>query len=155
MLPYLFSKTNAELVEIYNSLNPTKPLKQWKQSKKALIERIETLWIFEDDKLEQIDVSDMTIRDASLELLSAVDFYEDKKLSSSDDNRVSKDHPNARSVGFSYDAVLTQIQKAFPEARTSVACLRWYSVKVRGLESGFEDYTLPQRRPRASMKRKS
>lgn len=89
-----------------------------------------------------------TIRDASLDLLCHVAYYEDKTRKPSDENRVPSDHKNARSVGIAYDEIIRRIQEEFPGCQTSVACLRWYAVKVRVEERGYEGLRLPQRRPR-------
>jgi hypothetical protein len=36
-----------------------------------------------------------------------------------------------RSVGLSYDEILTRVREEFPDCNTSVACLRWYCVQLR------------------------
>lgn len=92
--------------------------------------------------------SEPTIRATAIELLCYVAYYENKDEKASDENRVSADHPSARSVGLPYNEVLDGIMIVFPEAKTSVACLRWYSVKIRGEELGYEGLRLCQRRPR-------
>lgn len=90
-----------------------------------------------------------TIRIAALELLCLVDHYENRDEKSSPENRVAKDHPKARSVGIPYLEIISRIQVEFPDCETSVACLRWYAVKVRAEEFGYEGWRLCQRRPRA------
>ncbi|QNN99777.1 hypothetical protein P67b_00018 [Ruegeria phage Tedan] len=176
-------KTNAQLLELHNTLaeqTGSSPLKSWKQSKAKLIDRIELL----EDKLEVINEADafddqaetidelppveeiveeidakteqkmeeakpkLTIRERSLQLLCVVDYYEDKTKKSDPENRVTADHRNARSVGIPYTQVIETIKSEFPDANTSVACLRWYAVKVRAEEFGYEGYRLCQRRPR-------
>lgn len=92
--------------------------------------------------------SGRTIREASLDLLCHVEFYEDKTKKSADDNMVAADHKNARSVGIAYDEIIRRVQSEFPGCDTSAACLRWYAVKVRVEEKGYEGLRLPQRRPR-------
>lgn len=105
------------------------------------------------EPLETREVSDdqstRTIREASLDWLCHVDHYEDKTKKSGPDNRVPADHPQARSVGLPYLSIIDAIKEEFPGAQTSVACLRWYVVKVRVEEFGYEGYKLVQRRPRA------
>lgn len=90
-----------------------------------------------------------TIREASLEWLCHVDHHEDRTKKTGPENVVPANHPNARSVGLPYLTIIERIVEEFPDADTSVACLRWYAVKVRAEEIGYEGYELPQRRPRA------
>lgn len=55
-----------------------------------------------------------------------------------------------RTFGHTYEAILAFIQSRFANAQTSLACLRWYSVRIReGDDKGeFHLFTLPQVRPR-------
>lgn len=141
----LLAKTGSELVDIHNGLNPPKPLnKPWKKSKDELVGIIIDLGYGKDKKTEG-----RTIRETALDLLCTVDYFEDKTQRSSPDNRVKSDHPEARSVGLPYLTIIDEIKAQFPDAQTSVACLRWYAVKVRAEEFGYEGYRLAQRRPRA------
>lgn len=105
------------------------------------------------DNDSEVASSGRTIRETSLHWLCAVDYFEDKNKKSGDDNRVSATHKDARSVGFEYRRIIEEVQKEHPGANTSVACLRWYSVKVRVGEFGYENYKLAQRRPRAKPQR--
>jgi hypothetical protein len=57
--------------------------------------------------------------------------------------KVSKD-ADGRPVGYPYEAILNDIREKFPEAKTSVACLRWYAVHMR------ERGVMPPNRPRAT-----
>lgn len=90
-----------------------------------------------------------TIRAAAIELLCHVAYHEDRNKKSDPSNRVEAAQPGARSVGIAYDEIIDAIKDEFPDANTSVACLRWYSVKIRVEEHGYEGLRLPQRRPRA------
>lgn len=58
---------------------------------------------------------------------------------------------DGRSIGLKYKEVLEIIQQEFPEASTSVACLRWYVVHLRmdANDEGKPWPDLPQIRPRA------
>ncbi|AKQ75798.1 hypothetical protein FDH82_gp08 [Roseobacter phage RDJL Phi 2] len=109
-----------------------------------------------DDALSDEDTDEeepkRTIKAASVDLLCHVAYYENRDEKSSDDNRVEADDPKARSVGLAYDEIIARIQEEFPGCNTSVACLRWYSVKIRVEEHGYEGLKLPQRRPRAKPK---
>lgn len=185
----MIEKTNAQLVEFHNelaaNLEGVEALKNWKQAKTKLIERIEGLQAQiadaeidaeDDDELTSVTVNSetfeqtdtpteepqgepipeeepkRTIKAASVDLLCHVAYYEDRDEKSSDDNRVDADHPKARSVGLAYDEIIRRIQEEFDGCNTSVACLRWYSVKIRVEEHGYEGLKLPQRRPRAKPK---
>lgn len=110
---------------------------------------LETITDAERETLETDDRPTRTIREASLDWLCHVDHYEDKTKKSGPDNRVPADHSQARSVGLPYLSIIDAIKEEFPGAQTSVACLRWYAVKVRVEEFGYEGYKLVQRRPRA------
>lgn len=170
----LVSKTAAELIAMYNELGPDVALKTWKKPKSALVELIEQLQFdreidAEDDIDDDIDnwvdniaeeaaelaedaaaeEKPRTIRQASIDHLCAVAYYEDRSEKSKDENRVEADNPKARSVGIAYDEIIRLIQDEFPGCKTTVACLRWYSVKIRVEEAGYEELRLPQRRPRA------
>lgn len=61
---------------------------------------------------------------------------------------------DGRSIGLEYEAVLKIIQGEFPEASTSVACLRWYVVHLRmdANDLGLPWPDLPQIRPRSKSK---
>lgn len=192
----------SELVDVYNSLEPAKPLKNWKGSKAALIEKIEALRAsldvdalaaavveknataeekglieetrkeaeltfgepVDDTKDEAVEAApavqnspekpSRTIVAASMDLLCRVDYYENKDREIGDDNRVSKGHAKARSVGLTYSEIVRLIHEEFPGCETSPACLRWYSVKMRVGERGYEGHALPQRRPRSKPAKK-
>ena len=58
-------------------------------------------------------------------------------------------------VGHTYQAILDTLACEFPEASTSVACLRWYVVHMRSdaADLGTPWPDLPQKRPRSSAKK--
>lgn len=89
-----------------------------------------------------------TIRETSLRLLAWVHFYEDKNRPVGEDNRVPETHPRAGSVGLTYNEIIRIILSHFPDAKTTVACLRWYAVKVRAGETNYDQWRLARRRPR-------
>lgn len=155
--------TNSDLVVIYNTLAPA-PIKAWKGKKTKLIERIETMRkrasaapkadavpkpAVKRPAGEKSPTTARTIRAAAIELLCHTQFYEDRTRKSAPDNSVLQGHTSARSVGVPYDEIIRRIQAEFPGCNTTVACLRWYSVKIRVEELGYEGLRLPQRRPRA------
>lgn len=164
----LITLSTKELVAIHNGLaealdQPT--LKSWKNAKSKLIERIETLRA--QDGLQAVDEPievkaeeacpleadddgpSRTIKAASIDYLCEVVKFEDRNEKSGPDNIVSEDHPGARSVGRPYDEIIDLLHAEFSGCNTSVACLRWYAVKIRVEEHGYEGLRLPQRRPRA------
>lgn len=51
---------------------------------------------------------------------------------------------NQRKVGHAYETILAKIKEQYPDAKTSIACLRWYAVHMR------ERGVLPPSRPRAN-----
>lgn len=57
-------------------------------------------------------------------------------------------------VGHTYQHILDVLAAEFPEASTSVACLRWYVVHMRSdaTDQGIDWPDLPQVRPRSSKK---
>jgi len=143
----LLEKSGSELVDIHNihcdmEQAITGP---WKKAKSILVDMI--LETMPEDKPDEKPTR--TIRIVALELLCEVVYYEDKTKNPSDENRVEASHKNARSVGIPYLEIIDRIKEEFPEAETSAACLRWYAVKVRAGEFGYEDFRLVQRRPRA------
>lgn len=153
----LEDKTNKELVELHNQLasksnGEVKTLSSWKGKKSVLVDRVEGLRRRFGEK-PKASTTDKTIREASLDLLCHADYYEDKTKASTSDNVVDASHPNARSVGLPYLEIIERLKEMFPDAQTSVACLRWYAVKVRAEEFGYEGYKLAQRRPRAKPKK--
>ncbi len=172
----LITMTSTELVGIYNGLNPIKPIKQWKGTKKVLLERIKRLdkdvngkapktvsvaanskapkkttaaKLASKTKPEATVKPTRTIRATAIELLCHVEFYEDRDKKADKGNVVAETNKQARSVGIAYDEIICHIKAEFPDCKTTVACLRWYSVKIRVEELGYENLRLPQRRPRA------
>ncbi len=161
-----------ELVGIHNGLFPDRPIKTWKGKRAVLEARIavrrrelDTAPAAEPapEATEEISADDAkpgdvpeqsarTIRAAAMELLCHVEYHEDRKVKSGPDNVVDEGHKAARSVGIPYDEIIHRIKAEFPDCQTTVACLRWYSVKIRVEELGYEGLRLPQRRPRAKSK---
>lgn len=103
------------------------------------------------DVTGEAEVPHRTVRAAALELLCHVAYYENRNEKPdplANAFKATGDVANARSVGLPYDEIIRRIQDEFPDCQTSVACLRWYAVKVRAEEFGYEGLRLPQRRPR-------
>lgn len=89
-----------------------------------------------------------TIRERSHELLL-------EKATDADGQPVLKD--GKYTVGLTYQRILEILAFEFPEASTSVACLRWYNVHMKGdaADEGLPFPDLPQYRPRSSAKKKA
>lgn len=143
-------KRSDDLAEYMNELaekfgDPTRVKIPWKSSRASLeAEYAELVSRYRAQPKEG------TIRKFALDLLCEVDYYEDKTKPSNGENFVTSDHPQARSVGYTYAAIIDKILDEFPKAGTSVACLRWYAVKIRGEEFGYQGFKLAQRRPRSA-----
>lgn len=60
--------------------------------------------------------------------------------------KVVETNSEGRTVGLTYEDILTEILKT--GSKTTVNCLRWYSNKIRILADGYQQYVLPQVRPR-------
>lgn len=58
-------------------------------------------------------------------------------------------------TGLTYQRILEILAEEFPEGGTSVACLRWYNVHMKGdaADEGLPFPDLPQYRPRSSAKK--
>ncbi len=166
--------TSRELVGLFNGLaEPEHQIKAWKGKKSVLVARIEVARrgvldaeassvaaeVAEVDDAAETETggaSDKrTIRAAAIELLCTVVYHEDRALKGGPDNTVSKNTAGARSVGLPYDEIIRRIVEEFPDCQTSVACLRWYAVKIRVEEFGYEGLRLPQRRPRVKPAQKA
>lgn len=171
----LEKETIDKLVGIHNGLSSDKPLKRWKGKKIDLVKRIRTLQKSITKKSEvrakakaaatkpvakqrakapKKAKNSPTIRALAVDLLCEVAYYENPRMKSGPDNRVDKGR-KTRSVGIPYDEILTAIHAEFKGCATTVACLRWYSVKIRVEELGYEGRRLPQRRPRAKSRKVS
>lgn len=99
-----------------------------------------------------------TVKAAVLDLLCQVTHYEDAGLPSGPGNVHSwaevggfspAEQKKFRSVGLPYGDIWSRIKKQFPKhtwvTRNSI---QWYVTKIRRGDESFEDYVLPQRRPR-------
>jgi hypothetical protein len=155
----LESKTNAQLVEIYNNLGPAKPIKNWKGKKSVLIEKIQSAQKQTGATLDKSSAPKKAkkaassgrkktgaIREFVEAKLQEVAYHENKDKPVGPDNIRKTAGDNTRPVGFSFAEILGALQAEIPEAKTSYACLRWYAVHLR--RSGV---ALP-RRPKSSWK---
>lgn len=149
----LMQETVDQLTERYNTLanlNGADPIAtKWKNGKEALIEKLRALIKIDTKRLVEIHG---TIRENCLNLMCEAVYFEDRSRDPGPDNRVAAGEKNAFSVGYAYSEIIEKIKEIFPYADTTAACLRWYAVKVRGGEFGYEGYKLAQRRPRTAGK---
>lgn len=145
----LESKTNAQLVELYNK-TADKPIKNWKGKKAVLIQKI----VGTKPAKRKAKVVTTTgkskrtgeIRELCETLLSTVAYHENKSKDVGPDNQLKKSSKLTRPVGMSFAEILDDVKATFPNANTSYACLRWYAVHMR-----HAGVTLP-RRPKSSWK---
>lgn len=135
----------GELIALWNRTpaGRSRPLRSWKK-KRSLLEAM-----IREAGADPEAPRKRTIREAALALLCEVTHYEEKsKKPGSEGNAFDAPSPTRRSVGLQYDDILSRLRDEFPGSQTSLACLRWYAVKVRVEEHGYENLRLPQRRPR-------
>lgn len=119
----------SQLLAEFNALVPAdKQLPYWKGRKVDLAAKLDDL------KAEKTRRITRTIKDAAVELLLHVSH---------------QDPSSGRPVGLPYDEVLLRIQQEFPDAETTVKCLRWYSVHLNKDPNVRMPYR-PRRRVRRS-----
>ena len=102
----LSEMTIKDLVALHNQQAGAEQLTGWKGKKDLLIEKVK-----EAIKKARGTV---TIKSVSVDLLMATDFTDN----------------DGRAVGFSYDHILEKVLEQFPDANTTVKCLRWYNTKL-------------------------
>lgn len=142
----------SELLEIHNQQGGN--LKSWKRAKSLLIERILEAQgedqafraaILEDEEPKAEVNPKGAIKRKAIELLTEKVRAVDRKTGEL--ARMDENPANIYTVGLSYKAVLRELLEEFPEAKTTLPCLRWYAVKLRNEEEGYEGHILPQKRP--------
>ena len=101
--------TIKQLVEAHNSIEGVEPIANWKGRKDLLVEKV-----VEAMKQARAKRGARTIREASEELLIAVAFTDDA----------------GKPIGHPYDYILERVLEEFPDATTTVKCLRWYNTKL-------------------------
>lgn len=137
----------ATLVSMVNDLGGTATMKTFSQRSKA-VERINKL--VEAQKVSLTDLFDDTgaKKVIKVKAVKAAKVAKEKKISIRSvaealllqTTGVDKDD---RVVGLSYDDILTTVKTQFPDAKTTVGCLRWYAASMR--DAG----TVVPARPRA------
>lgn len=151
-------KTNAQLVTEYNALNPAKPIKAWKGKKEVLIAKIAALTPTSKSQAKRLKSQTAVKKTGAKKTrtgeirvfcegaLMEVAFHENKDKDVGPENVLKTKGKNSRPVGVAFSEILTEVRKAFPDASTSYACLRWYAVHMR--RAG----TVLPRRPKSSWK---
>ena len=99
------NNTIAELVEIHDGIAGVEPIGKWKGRKDLLVEKVAAAM--------KAARGNKTIREVAEALLIEVAREEDGKP-----------------IGHPYDYVLERVLDEFPEANTTVKCLRWYNTKL-------------------------
>ena len=128
-------KTIKQLVAEHNAIAGATPLKSWKQSAAKLAARIEKLRPKEQPKPQPKREPAESIRDFVEGMLQ----------------EVVGEHPKKhKPLGHTYEHILAETAKAYPEAATTVACLRWYATHL----NRRKDVRLPVRE-RAKPKRRA
>lgn len=102
----LSEMTIKDLVALHNQQAGAEQLTSWKGKKDLLVEKVK-----EAIKKARGTV---TIKSVSVDLLMATDFTDN----------------DGRAVGFSYDHILEKVLEQFPDANTTVKCLRWYATHL-------------------------
>lgn len=98
--------TIKQLIETHNAIAGVEPIVAWKGRKDLLVEKVA--------EAIQKARGTHTIKSVSDALLTAVDYVDDA----------------GKPIGFTYDHVLEKVLEQFPDANTTVKCLRWYNTKL-------------------------
>jgi len=102
----LENKTIAELVKIHDAIEGVEPIGKWKGRKDLLIEKVSAAM--------KAARGTKTIREVAESWLTTV-AYKDE---------------DGKPIGYPYDYILERVLEEFPEANTTVKCLRWYNTKL-------------------------
>ena len=100
--------TIKELIAKHNELVPDTAahIVKWHGRKDLLVEKVAGV--------VQAARGTITIKSVSDALLTAVDYIDEA----------------GKPIGFTYDHVLAKVLEQFPDANTTVKCLRWYNTKL-------------------------
>ncbi len=131
-----------ELIEQYNSVAQGMGMKKmldWKGSKVALVTKIDSLvetaavalTLANEGKLKSLERADLKSVPGLLEIESELEPKAQAKaprVTSAATIRLTAE--TAIAAGKSNEEVLAVVQKAFPEAKTTLGCVRWYRSKL-------------------------
>lgn len=98
--------TIKQLIEAHNAIEGVEPIVAWKGRKDLLVEKV-------TEAIRKARGT-QTIKSVADALLTAVDYVDDA----------------GKPIGFTYDHVLEKVLEQFPDANTTVKCLRWYNTKL-------------------------
>ena len=98
--------TIKQLIEAHNAIEGVEPIVAWKGRKDLLVEKV-------TEAIRKARGT-QTIKSVSDALLTAIDYVDDA----------------GKPIGFTYDHVLEKVLEQFPDANTTVKCLRWYNTKL-------------------------
>ena len=98
--------TIKQLIEAHNAIEGVEPIVAWKGRKDLLVEKV-------TEAIRKARGT-QTIKSVSDALLIAIDYVDDA----------------GKPIGFTYDHVLEKVLEQFPDANTTVKCLRWYNTKL-------------------------
>lgn len=100
--------TIKELIAKHNELVPDTAahIVKWHGRKDLLVEKVAGVI--------QAARGTLTIKSVSDALLTAIDYIDEA----------------GKPIGFAYDHVLAKVLEQFPDANTTVKCLRWYNTKL-------------------------
>lgn len=98
--------TIKQLIEAHNAIEGVEPIVAWKGRKDLLVEKV-------TEAIRKARGT-QTIKSVADALLTAVDYVDDA----------------GKPIGFTYEHVLAKVLEQFPDANTTVKCLRWYNTKL-------------------------
>lgn len=98
--------TIKQLIETHNAIEGVEPIVAWKGRKDLLVEKV-------TEAIRKARGT-QTIKSVSDALLTAIDYVDDA----------------GKPIGFTYEHVLAKVLEQFPDANTTVKCLRWYNTKL-------------------------
>ena len=100
--------TIKDLIAKHNELVPDTAahIVKWHGRKDLLVEKVAGV--------VQAARGTLTIKSVSDALLTAIDYIDEA----------------GKPIGFTYDHVLAKVLEQFPDANTTVKCLRWYNTKL-------------------------
>lgn len=138
------SMTTAALVGEHNAADPDNPMRGWKGSKKALIDRILKLDRGHTFKEEtQQAAATRTEAKAPKKAKAKAPKKAASKKSGGQERgairdychelllkTVGKDKETGKPLGLTYPEVLAKVKERFPKASTSLGCLRWYATHL-------------------------
>jgi hypothetical protein len=121
-----------ELLVVHNlraTATGQRPLVGWKSGKDKLLARIEALPKIKTDKKPVAAKNDLADYEATIAAIG-VSARDTIQVASEKLLEATAYEHDGRKWGIPYDVVLTEIRRVFPDCRTTVACLRWYAVRM-------------------------